>query len=345
MIRVAIVGASGYGGGELIRWLARHPEVRVEHALSSTYAGQPVSAAFPGLAGRVDLHFSPSDFALAQGSDVVFLAGEAGLAMGHAKELVDSGSRVIDLSADLRFRSAAAYEQWYGSAHSAPELTERAVYGLPEIHREAIASARVVGNPGCYTTASILGLAPLVSEGLIDLGTITIDGKSGVSGAGRSKRDLAFHFPEANESVTAYKTGGTHRHTGEIEQELSLLAGQNVQVSFTPHLVPMTRGILVSAYAKLRAPTSKETLDDLYRAFYAAAPFVAVVGQPPSTKHTLGSNMLHVSVSLDARTGTVSVFSALDNLGKGMAGQAIQNMNLMLDLPQTTGLEVAPLWP
>ena len=346
MTDVAIIGASGYGGGELMRWLVRHPSVRVRAALSETYAGQPVSAAFPGLAGVSDLKFLQLDDVQAAAScPIVFLAGENGTAMCKAKGLLAAGCRVVDLSADFRFRSAEQYESWYGIPHNAKQLTETAVYGLPELHNSEIQQSKLVANPGCYTTASILAMAPLATEDLIDLETIIIDGKSGISGAGRSKSDLTYRFSEANESVSAYKTGGSHRHTPEIEQELSALAGCEINVSFTPHLVPMTRGILVSCYAKLKTATATPDVKELFQKFYAKAPFVAVVEQPPATKHTLGSNMAHISAAVDTRTNTVSIFAALDNLGKGMAGQAIQNMNLMLGIDEKSGLEVAPLWP
>ena len=329
-----------------MRWLASHPQARVAAALSETYAGQPVASAFPGLSGVNDLNFShPENFEAASKCPVVFLAGESGFAMCKAKGLLDAGCKVVDLSADFRFRSATNYQAWYRTEHSSPTLVKTAVYGLPELHKAAIQKASLVGNPGCYTTASILALAPLVSADLIDLTSIVIDGKSGISGAGRSKSDLAFRFAEANESVSAYKVGGTHRHTGEIEQELSGLSGERVTVSFTPHLIPMTRGILVSCYAKLQTSTTKASLENAYKAFYADAPFVTVVPEPPATKHTLGSNKVHISLAVDPRTGTVAAFAALDNLGKGMAGQAVQNMNLMLGFPETAGLEVASLWP
>ncbi len=344
MTDVAIVGASGYGGGELIRWLHRHPSVRIRALLSETYAGKSLSSAFPGTCGLSDLQFSHADdFSAAAHCDVVFLAGESGFAMCRAEPLLKAGCKVIDLSADFRFRDASDFEHWYGMPHANKALSGIATYGVPELNAKQIANAPLIGNPGCYATASILALAPLVKSKLIDLDSIVIDGKSGISGAGRSKADLGYRFAEANESVSAYKVGGTHRHTGEIEQELSKLSGESFNVSFTPHLIPMTRGILASCYASLCA--SCESVQNLYKDFYADAPFIAIVDEPPATKHTLGSNMVHIAVFVDARTNRVSVFSALDNLGKGMAGQAIQNMNLMLGLPETTGLEVLPLWP
>jgi len=343
---VGIVGASGYGGGELLRWLSWHPFAHVTVATSSTYAGKPAAHAFPGLAPWVELRFAPDSGVEAVSTcDVVFLARDNGVAMGMAPELARAGCRVIDLSADFRFRDPAVYEEWYRTPHTAPGETRAAVYGLPELHREAIRSARIVGNPGCYTTTSILALAPLVKQRVIDPATIVIDGKSGISGAGRSRFGLDYHFAEANESVSAYKVAGTHRHTGEIEQELSLLAGEPVRVSFTPHLIPMTRGILATCYATLERPASPDELRALFRTFYADAPFVLVVDGLPATKHTLGTCMCHIGLAVDARTSRVTVVSALDNLGKGMAGQAIQNMNLMLGIDETAGLRAPGLWP
>jgi len=353
MLDIAIIGASGYGGGELLRWLARHPHVRVAMATSTTYAGQPVSAAFPGLAKWVNLTFAAEadPTALARCA-VVFLARDNGVAMGLAPELLGAGCKVIDLSADFRFRDPSIYEAWYRIAHKSPDLSRTAVYGLPELHKEAIRKSSLVGNPGCYTTASILALAPLVSGGrsgqpapLIDPSTIVVDGKSGVSGAGRSKFGLDYHFAEANESVSAYKVGGTHRHTPEIEQEISELMGQAITVSFTPHLIPMTRGILATCYATLQESVSADDLCALYREFYEDAPFVHITDGLPATKHTLGTNMCHIGLAVDRRTNRVTVISALDNLGKGMVGQAIQNMNLMCGFEETAGLEVGGLWP
>jgi N-acetyl-gamma-glutamyl-phosphate reductase len=346
MIDVAIVGASGYGGGELLRWLSFHPGARVSLAVSNTYAGKPVAETFPGLAKQVDLDFAgASDPTELARRDVVFLARDNGIAMGLAPELLAAGCKVIDLSADFRFRDASHYETWYKAAHKSPDATRAAAYGLPELHKQEIMQAKLVGNPGCYTTTSILALAPLVAGGLVDTGTIIIDGKSGISGAGRSKFGLDYHFAEANESVSAYKVAGTHRHTGEIEQELGLLAGKRVTVSFTPHLVPMTRGILATCYATLTQVVDADELRDRLRQFYADAPFVYVTDGLPSTKHTLGTNMCHIGLAVDQRTNRVTVISATDNLGKGMVGQAIQNMNLMFGLDETAGLRMPGLWP
>ena len=346
MMTVGIVGASGYGGGELLRWLAFHPSARVAVATSNTYAGQPVSASFPGLSGVVDLKFA-ADSGIADVSrcDVVFLARDNGVAMGLAPELVESGCKVIDLSADFRFRDAADYQTWYKTAHKSPELARSAVYGLPELHKREIQNATVVGNPGCYTTTSILALAPLVAGRLVDVESIIIDGKSGVSGAGRSKFGLDYHFSEANESVSAYKIAGTHRHTGEIEQELGLLAGDKFTVSFTPHLIPMTRGILCTCYARLAESATADDLRARFREFYRDAPFVQIVDGLPASKHVTATNMCHIGIAVDNRTNRVTVVSVTDNLGKGMVGQAIQNMNLMFGLDETEGLRMPGMWP
>mgnify|MGYP000165083885 CR=1 FL=1 len=343
---VAILGASGYGGGELLRLLSLHPHVHIRHAVSETYSAKPVEAAFPSLAGRVALRFGGALSAEELGAcGLVFLARDNGVAMRLAPDLLAQGCRVIDLSADFRFRDAAIYDQWYAGPHACPGIAREAVYGLPELHREAIRSARVVGNPGCYTTCSILALAPALRSDLIDPDTIVIDGKSGISGAGRSKFGLDYHFSEANESVTAYKAGGTHRHTPEIEQELAEVAGRPITVSFTPHLIPMTRGILATCYARLHQAVSAEDVRGLYRDFYRSEPFVHVSDGLPSSKHTLGSNMCHIGIAVDARTSRLTVVSAIDNLGKGMAGQAVQNMNVMAGFDETAGLEGAALWP
>lgn len=347
-VAIGIVGASGYGGGELLRLLSRHPRAHVRTAVSETYAGKPVTAAWPGLERQTELRFEPfRDGEAVAECDVVFLAMENGKAMELAPRLLENGARVIDLSADFRFRDVETYRRWYGAEHACPQWAADAAYGLPELHRERIAGARLVGNPGCYPTASILGLAPLVNAGLIDASTTIIDAKSGVSGAGRSKFALAYHYPEINESVSAYKVSGTHRHTPEIEAQLGALSGQQWPITFTPHLIPMTRGILATCYATLKAPAAASELNALYSEFYRDAPFVVLCENDlPATKHTLGSNRCHIAVTIDARISRVTVVSVIDNLVKGMAGQAIQNMNLMLGMPETLGLDdIGGFWP
>lgn len=347
MIEVGIVGASGYGGGELLRMLARHPEVTVRAAVSETNTGKPISAAFPGLRNLDALRFeSYGDGSSVAQCDVVFLAQENGKAMHTAPHLLEAGCKVIDLSADFRFRDTALYPQWYSFTHPNPEWSARAVYGLPELYRESIQKAQLIGNPGCYPTASILALAPLVRHKLIEPTSIVIDAKSGVSGAGRSKYAQDYHFPEANESVSAYKIAGTHRHVPEIETALGELLGAPLTLTFTPHLIPMTRGILATCYATPLAETNIDNLRDLYALFYADAPFVHVLPEgTPATKHTLASNQCHIGIAVDQRANRIVVLSAIDNLVKGMAGQAIQNMNLLCGFEETTGLDFGGLWP
>ena len=348
MISIGIAGAAGYGGGELLRLLASHPGVWVRTAVSETYADQPIAASFPSLTGLYpDLRFTRETGELAA-CDFVFLAQENGKAMQTAPPLLEAGRKVVDLSADFRFRDAAVYAQWY-APHAALEWNSRAVYGLPEVHKAEISRASLTGNPGCYATAAVLALAPLLRHHLADVASLIVDGKSGVSGAGRAKFGPDTHFSEINESVSAYKIAGTHRHTPEIEAALNAVGGTNeAQLTFTPHLIPMTRGILATCYASLsRVPTTAELLET-YRAFYADAPFVHILseGQIPATKHTLGSNRCHIGLAVDERTNRVVVISALDNLIKGAAGQAIQNMNLMLNFDETTGLtNTGGIWP
>ncbi len=345
-ISAAIVGASGYGGGELLRLLGAHPSVEIKAAVSETYAGQPVSAAFPGLAKRTELRFTSYDNgASAATCDVVFLAQENGKAMHMAPTLLAAGCRVIDLSADFRLRDIKSYQSFYKTPHAAPLLNAEAIYGVPELHAAEIRKARLVGNPGCFPTATLLALTPLVANDLIETNSILIDALSGASGAGRSKWSQEHHFPEMNESASAYKIAGAHRHTPEIEQELSLQAGHEIMLSFTPHLVPMTRGILATCYATLKGKVTREELLEMYSSFYSAAPFVIIRDDLPGTKQTLGSNICHIGLGVDERLNRVTVVSAIDNLVKGMAGQAVQNMNLMFGFEETSGLEAGAFWP
>ncbi len=350
--KIGIVGVSGYGGGELARLLSGHPAVQITYVTSGTYAGKPLHAALPGLRGTglTCEVFDPP--AAKDKCDFVFLAGEAGMAMQSAPFLLDAGKRVVDLSADFRLKPPSEYAHWYGKPQTAPQLLNEAVYGLPELNKDAIAKARLVANPGCHVTAAVLALAPLVRARTIDPATIIINSLSGVSGAGRSKFGLDYHFSEVNESMRPYGVGGTHRHTPEIEQAVAGIAGADVKVTFTPHLVPITRGILTTAYATLAKPQDSAqnalaSLRETYAEFYQDAPFVAVLdaGQFPATKHVQGTNNCHLGLAVDARTNRVVVVSAIDNLGKGAAGQAIQNMNLMLGLPETMGLTGGAMWP
>ena len=344
--KIGIVGVSGYGGGELARLALAHPNAELTYVTSETYAGKSLQAALPGIAPGVNIvceSFTPE--ACAERCELVFLAGEPGLAMRVAPSLLAAGVKIVDLSADFRLEDPNAYAHWYKAPHTAPHLLDEAIYGLPELNKIAIESARLVANPGCHVTAAVLALAPLLSAGMIAPETIIIDSLSGVSGAGRSKFGLDYHFAEINESLKPYGVGGVHRHIPEIEQALSFLAESPVTVTFTPHLVPVTRGILSTNYA-----STEETEDDLRSAFtefYADAPFVSLfpAGQFPATKPVFGTNFCHLGLALDERTNRVVVVSAIDNLVKGAAGQAVQNMNLMCGFPETAGLEASAVWP
>jgi N-acetyl-gamma-glutamyl-phosphate reductase len=345
-MRIAIAGASGYTGAELLRLLVQHPAARIAALTADTHANQPISQIFPSLRQFVDLTCLPLDPArLAAEADFVFLALPHKASMTVGAALLDRGVRVLDLSADFRLKDPAAYPAWYGMAHEAPALLAEAVYGLPELHGKAIAGARLVAVPGCYPTSAILGLAPLLKHGLIDTGTIVIDSISGVSGAGR-KPELHTLFSEVNESLKVYGVA-KHRHTPEIEQELSGVAGTLIRVTFTPHLAPLTRGILTTITARLAEPKATAELLGIYRAFYGERPFVRVLdeGKLPETKHVLHSNLCDVGLVSDARTGRVIVVSAIDNLVKGASGQAVQCFNLMAGLDEATGLRMPGLYP
>ncbi len=343
---VAIIGSSGYTGGELFRLLLFHPAVRVTAVTSERSAGKPIAEIFPQLLGLTDLVCEPLDpEAVAKKADILFLALPHVTAQEAGHRFHALGKKVVDLSADYRLSDPAAYRKWYDHEHQYPALLASAVYGLPELHRERIKKSALIANPGCYPTGAILGLAPLLKERMIDLASIVIDSKSGVSGAGRSP-GLPYHFPEANEAFMAYKIG-THRHTPEIEQELSLLAGKQVTVSFTPHLVPMNRGILTTIYGQLVPFRDTSELLDAFQKLYRDEPFVRVLpaGQLPNTRHVRGSNFCDIGVHADPRTGRAVVVTAIDNLVKGASGQAIQNMNLMMGFDETAGLKHAGMFP
>ncbi|AVX21760.1 N-acetyl-gamma-glutamyl-phosphate reductase [Carboxydocella sporoproducens DSM 16521] len=345
MIKVGIVGATGYTGAELIRILQGHPEVKIEVLTSQSYAGQEIAQVFPQLSPlELPVLIEQEQDKLTE-VDVAFLALPHGVSMPIAARLLSAGVKVIDLGADFRLKDAVAYQTWYGLEHSYPQLLAEAVYGLPELKREQIAAARLVANPGCYPTSILLALAPALKHGLLHLDTIIADSKSGVSGAGRGV-SLGVHFSEVNENFKAYNVG-QHRHTAEIEQELAVLAGKPLTITFTPHLVPMTRGILSTVYAKLRQNLEEEEIRAIYRDFYRGEPFVKVLeaGQYPQTKWCAGSNRAFIGLKKDARTGRLILVSAIDNLVKGASGQAVQNMNILFGLPETMGLEETGLWP
>ncbi len=338
--KIAIAGASGYAGGELVRLAAAHPYFEITAVTSEKSAGQAVSDVFPSLKGMIEHRFEAlAPDALVDRADAIFLALPHTKSQDPVATCVKAGKLVVDLSADYRLKRVAAYEQWYHTPHAYPHLIEEAVYGLPELHRAAIAKAKLVASPGCYPTAAVLQLAPLFANGLAQSDLIVIDAKSGVSGAGRSPA-LPYHFPEAHESLEPYKIG-QHRHIPEIEQELSGLMNQTggVTVTFTPHLVPMNRGILSTAYCKLIQPIQLSDLRNLYKNFYKGERFVRLSEEiVPNPRYIKGTNYCDVGVYADMRAGWVVTVAAVDNLVKGAAGQAIQAMNLMLGIPEETGL-------
>ena len=343
MHRIAIVGGTGYTGVELLRLLSRHPGVEIACVTSRQVAGTPVAEVFPSLRGHLDLAYVAPDEAPLAEMDLVFFATPNGTAMREAPALLEAGVRVVDLAADFRLRDPAEWERWYGMPHACPELLTEAAYGLPELFREEIRAARLVANPGCYPTAVTLGLVPLLEAGVADPARLVADAKSGVSGAGRRAREDLL-LGEAAESVRAYAVAG-HRHHPEIVQTLARFAEGLVGLTFVPHLMPMIRGIHATLYAELRAPETD--LQALYEARYAGEPFVDVMpaGAHPETRSTRGANVCRIAVHRAPRGDQVVVLSVIDNLVKGAAGQAVQNMNLMLGLPETMGLEMPALLP
>ena len=345
MHRVAVIGASGYTGVELLRLLAGHPQVTVSCVTSRQQAGQALAEVFPSLAGVYDLTFEALEpAALAGRADLVFTAVPHQAAMAMVPELLAAGCKVVDLSADYRLRDAAVYGEWY-EAHQTPELLAEAVYGLPELYREQVRLARLVANPGCYPTSIALALTPLLRAGLIDPTTLIVDSKSGTSGAGRGAKVDSLYC-EVNEGFKAYGLP-RHRHTPEIEQTLSDVAGRSVTITFTPHLLPVNRGILSTCYATLAADVSLAQLLALYREQYAGERFVRVLpeGRLPNISQVRGSNFCDIGLAVDPRTRRVVALAAIDNLVKGAAGQALQNMNLMLGLNEGLGLAGAALFP
>ena len=345
-LRAAIVGSTGYGGVELIRLLAAHPNVVVTSVVSSSSAGSPIAEGYPHLAEICADTLDAVDPELIRDkADVVFLATPHGVSMKLAPGFLAAGLKVIDLSGDFRLQDVEAYRKWYKRDSAAAEDVGRAFYGLCEIFGQQTADQSFISNPGCYPTAAVLGLYPAVQAGWIDAGSIIIDAKSGVSGAGRGL-SMGSHYSEINENFKAYKLN-KHQHTPEIEQALAHAAGRPVTVTFTPHLVPMTRGIMCTTYAALTEARSDADFVEMYRQFYEGRKFVRVrpVGQWPATKEVWGSNYCDIGFDVDERTGRVTIVSVIDNLVKGAAGQAIQNLNLSMGWDETLGLMFTPAYP
>lgn len=341
MIRAAVVGAAGYTGIETVRLLLAHPDITITAVTSAADDGRPVEDLYPALAGCGLVFEAPDASSIAANADVAFLAVPHTAALAIAPDLLDAGMTVLDLSADFRLKDPALYEAWYATPHTAPHLLDRAVYGLPELGREALVGAKLVACPGCYPTATILAAAPALALGLAAPGTkVIVDAKSGVSGAGRSAT-ASTHFCNANESVAPYKVG-SHRHTPEIAQALSEVAGSPVRVAFAPHLVPMTRGLLSTVHLDAADGLTAAEAVEAYRDRYAGEPFVTVHGEGrmPSTGEVAGTNRAHIGVALDAASGTLVVACAIDNLVKGSGGQAVQCANIALGLAETAGLDL-----
>ncbi len=341
MIKVAVLGATGYAGIELVRILSSHPEVSIEFLGSKSFSGQKISQVYQNFEHILDIECKEIDLDEIAKCDVAFTALPHGASKTVIPDLINRGLKVIDLSGDFRYDDIKVYEQWYKQEHSAPELLAESVYGLCELHRDKIKSARLIGNPGCYTTCSILGAAPLLAKGYAKTDNIIVDAKSGVTGAGRGLA-LAYHFCECTENTKAYKIA-THRHTSEIEQELSKLAGENIMISFTPHLIPQKRGILSTIYINLNQKHTTEEIAELYKQYYKDEYFVRIkdAGQLPETKHVAGSNFVDIGIVVDERLNRAVIVSTIDNIFKGAAGQAVQNMNIMFGLDEKTGIDNA----
>ncbi len=345
MIKAGIVGGTGYTGQELVRLLCRHPHISIEGISARSGAGKKYTDIYANLRGFTQLDCENfADSTLIDRSDVIIAALPHGLSGELVYEVNKKGKIVIDLGADFRFKDAKVYEEWYKTAHPYPELLESAVYGIPELNRSLIRDAGIVGNPGCYPTCSILALAPLLKEDLLEGNSIIIDAKSGVSGAGRALKPGS-HFCECNESIKAYGVAG-HRHTPEIEEQLSAISGKGITISFTPHLVPMNRGMLVTVYGKLKKNVNAKQLNRLYTDYYESEYFVRVMenGKMPTTRQVTGSNFCDIGTAVDQRAGRVVVCGVIDNLVKGASGQAVQNMNIMCGLDEKEGLDMPPAY-
>lgn len=338
MIKAAVLGATGYAGIELVRILSGHPEVELKVLGSHSFAGQPISEVYQNFAHIIDMDCEEVDLDKVSECDVAFTALPHGASKEVIPSLIEKGLKVIDLSGDFRYDDIEVYEKWYGVKHSSPELLEESVYGLCELYRDKVKDARLIGNPGCYTTCSILGAYPLLKSGLAEHKNIIVDAKSGVTGAGRGL-GLPLHFCECTENTKAYKVA-THRHTSEIEQELSKAAGEDIMISFTPHLIPQKRGILSTIYINLKKMCTTEEIINIYKDFYKDEFFVRVKepGKLPETKHVAGSNFVDIGIVVDERLNRAVVVSAIDNIYKGAAGQAVQNMNIMFGIDEKTGI-------
>ncbi len=341
MIKVGIIGATGYAGVELIRILLNHPQAELAAVSSVSFEGKAVSEVYPSLVGLCDLPCCSAQEAIEK-SDVVFACVQHGISQEFAAQCAERGVAFIDLGADFRLKEEADYAQWYGGAYTHRELHEQAVYALPELFRDQIQKTRILANPGCYPTSVALGLAPALREGLIQPQGIVIDSKSGVTGSGRSPSETA-HFPNCNEAFSPYKIAA-HRHTPEIEQTLSAVAGEPLKVVFVPHLLPLNRGIISTMYARLKEGVTEAQLREAYRKAYRAERFIRVLapGKTANLRNVRCSNFCDISLHMDPRTGTLIVVSAIDNMVKGAAGQAVQNMNLLFGLPEETGLQMIP---
>ena len=346
MIKAGVIGATGYGGSELMRLLLAHPEVEVKTVTSKSYTGMEFSEVYENFRHIGDMSLEELDMDnIAKDCDVVFLALPHGVAAKTISAKTLRETKIIDFGADFRLKSYDIYEKWYGLKHEGRELLKKAVYGLCELNRDEIKNASLIANPGCYTTCGIMALAPLVASGAIDIKSIIIDAKSGVSGAGRAL-SLGSMFCECNENIKAYKIA-SHRHTPEIEEQLSRLCKNEIVISFTPHLIPMNRGILSTCYASLAQNLSYKDIYEIYSKFYKDEYFVRLTrnGVFPETKWVKGSNFIDIGFAVDERTGRVIVVSAIDNLLKGAAGQAVQNMNIMFGLDEKTGFSYVPPFP
>ena len=339
MLKVAIVGATGYTGREVAGILARHPYARPSYLTSESFAGQCLHDVYPQFRSVLELPLEKPELEKLAECDFIFSALPHGLSVDTVPELLTTGKKVVDLSGDFRLKDSSLYPVWYGYEHHQSAHLTKSVYGLPEVNRNLIRDANLVANPGCYPTSVLLALKPLLAEGVVTADDIIVDAKSGVSGAGRSPK-LPFHFPECTENFKAYKVTG-HQHIPEIEQELSNIAGTTVTLTFTPHLVPMIRGILSTIYLRVKGSLDEKALWDVYKKHYGNEPFIRLLLPPelPETKYVSGSNFCDLSLRLDKRTGRLIVLSAIDNLIKGAAGQAVQNMNIMMGWPEETGLK------